>query len=109
MGHRRSTNVDDVHHETPAGSDQRSAIRRAPIHSEKFKLFELLNANEVGIALTERGDGPGGECVSGLYFAHPQANTSPSAASARIDRGLREAERSVDRSGRAVAHAEPSV
>jgi 5-methyltetrahydrofolate--homocysteine methyltransferase len=44
-----------------------------PDHSEKFKLFELLNANAIGIELTEHAAMMPAASVSGLYFAHPQA------------------------------------
>src|SRR4029453_1071527 len=44
-----------------------------PDHSEKFKLFELLGAGDVGMALTESAAMTPAASVSGLYFAHPQA------------------------------------
>jgi 5-methyltetrahydrofolate--homocysteine methyltransferase len=44
-----------------------------PDHSEKFKLFELLRANDAGLDLTEHGAMTPAASVSGLYFAHPQA------------------------------------
>jgi 5-methyltetrahydrofolate--homocysteine methyltransferase len=44
-----------------------------PDHSEKFKLFELLEAQAVGIELTEHAAMMPAASVSGLYFAHPQA------------------------------------
>ena len=44
-----------------------------PDHSEKFKLFDLLEANAVGIDLTESGAMRPAASVSGLYFAHPMA------------------------------------
>ena len=44
-----------------------------PDHSEKFKLFDLLAANDVGIELTESAAMLPAASVSGLYFAHPQA------------------------------------
>jgi 5-methyltetrahydrofolate--homocysteine methyltransferase len=44
-----------------------------PDHSEKFKLFDLLGAREVGIDLTEHAAMTPAASVSGLYFAHPQA------------------------------------
>jgi 5-methyltetrahydrofolate--homocysteine methyltransferase len=44
-----------------------------PDHSEKFKLFELLDAGGVGIELTEHAAMLPAASVSGLYFAHPQA------------------------------------
>ena len=44
-----------------------------PDHSEKFKLFELLDAGAVGLSLTESAAMLPAASVSGLYFAHPQA------------------------------------
>ena len=44
-----------------------------PDHTEKRKLFELLNANDVGIHLTESFAMMPAASVSGLYFAHPDA------------------------------------
>ena len=42
-----------------------------PDHSEKFKLFELLDAPRQGITLTESGAMLPAASVSGLYFSHP--------------------------------------
>ena len=44
-----------------------------PDHSEKRKLFSLLDAPAVGIELTESCAMVPGASVSGLYFAHPEA------------------------------------
>jgi 5-methyltetrahydrofolate--homocysteine methyltransferase len=44
-----------------------------PDHSEKERLFKLLEASSVGIELTESYAMRPGASVSGLYFAHPQA------------------------------------
>ena len=44
-----------------------------PDHSEKFKLFTLLDAGAVGLSLTESAAMLPAASVSGLYFAHPQA------------------------------------
>tara|TARA_B100001123_G_scaffold450778_1_gene623708 strand:+ start:89422 stop:93147 length:3726 start_codon:yes stop_codon:yes gene_type:complete len=44
-----------------------------PDHSEKFKLFELLDANRIGINLTDSASMNPAASVSGLYFSHPQA------------------------------------
>lgn len=44
-----------------------------PDHSEKPKLFDLLAADEIGVALTESFAMTPPSSVSGLYFAHPQA------------------------------------
>jgi 5-methyltetrahydrofolate--homocysteine methyltransferase len=44
-----------------------------PDHSEKFRLFELLDAERAGMALTESAAMTPAASVSGLYFHHPQA------------------------------------
>ena len=44
-----------------------------PDHSEKYKLFDLLQANRAGISLTESAAMAPAASVSGLYFAHRQA------------------------------------
>ena len=44
-----------------------------PDHSEKAKLFELLEAGRLGMTLTESYAMIPAASVSGLYFAHPQA------------------------------------
>jgi 5-methyltetrahydrofolate--homocysteine methyltransferase len=44
-----------------------------PDHSEKFKLFNLLQAGRQGITLTEHAAMLPAASVSGLYFSHPQA------------------------------------
>ena len=44
-----------------------------PDHSEKFTLFELLDAGRQGIILTEHAAMLPAASVSGLYFSHPEA------------------------------------
>ncbi|HVH63965.1 MAG TPA: methionine synthase [Candidatus Dormibacteraeota bacterium] len=44
-----------------------------PDHSEKFGLFELLDARSIGMDLTETGAMTPTAAVAGLYFAHPQS------------------------------------
>jgi 5-methyltetrahydrofolate--homocysteine methyltransferase len=44
-----------------------------PDHSEKPKLFELLDAPSIGITLTENFAMLPMASVSGIYLAHPQA------------------------------------
>jgi 5-methyltetrahydrofolate--homocysteine methyltransferase len=44
-----------------------------PDHSEKRTLFELLDAGEVGLSLTESCAMSPAASVSGLYLAHPKA------------------------------------
>jgi 5-methyltetrahydrofolate--homocysteine methyltransferase len=45
-----------------------------PDHTEKRKLFDLIDAPSVGIELTENCAMLPGASVSGLYFAHPEAH-----------------------------------
>ena len=44
-----------------------------PDHSEKHKLFDLLDARSIGMELTESGAMTPTAAVSGLYFAHPRS------------------------------------
>ena len=44
-----------------------------PDHTEKVKLFDLLDAGRIGMTLTETGAMLPAASVSGLYFSHPQA------------------------------------
>ncbi len=44
-----------------------------PDHTEKFTLFELLEAERIGMKLTESGAMTPAASVSGYYFAHPEA------------------------------------
>ena len=44
-----------------------------PDHTEKRKLFDLLDAPSVGMELTDHFAMTPGASVSGLYFAHPDA------------------------------------
>ena len=60
-------------------AEQHRGIRPAfgypacPDHSEKFKLFDLLEARGVGIDLTDHAAMTPAASVSGLYLSHPQA------------------------------------
>jgi 5-methyltetrahydrofolate--homocysteine methyltransferase len=44
-----------------------------PDHTEKAKIFRLLDAERQGLTLTEHGAMLPAASVSGLYFSHPQA------------------------------------
>ena len=44
-----------------------------PDHSEKVKLFDLLDASRQGLSLTDSGAMLPAASVSGLYFSHPNA------------------------------------
>jgi 5-methyltetrahydrofolate--homocysteine methyltransferase len=64
---------DDVIAERHRGIRPGFGYPACPDHSEKFKLFELLEAGAVGMELTEHAAMTPAASVSGLYFAHPQA------------------------------------
>ena len=68
-----ATSADDLLHERHRGIRPGFGYPACPDHSEKFKLFDLLNAGEAGIELTEHGAMTPAASVSGLYFAHPRA------------------------------------
>jgi 5-methyltetrahydrofolate--homocysteine methyltransferase len=72
-----------------------------PDHSEKFKLFELLDAGRQGITLTEHAAMLPAASVSGLYFSHPQAKYFNVG---RIDRD--QLESYAKRKGMAIEEAE---
>ena len=44
-----------------------------PDHTEKITLFKLLEADEIGVSLTESLAMYPASSVSGLYFAHPDS------------------------------------
>ncbi|HEY2150163.1 MAG TPA: methionine synthase, partial [Vicinamibacterales bacterium] len=58
---------DEVIHETHRGIRPAFGYPACPDHSEKFKLFELLGASDVGMALTESAAMTPAASVSGLY------------------------------------------
>jgi 5-methyltetrahydrofolate--homocysteine methyltransferase len=72
-----------------------------PDHSEKPKLFELLDARRVGIDLTETFAMTPAAAVSGIYIHHPQAKYF---AVGRIGRD--QLEDYADRKGEPLADAE---
>ena len=81
-----------------------------PDHSEKRGLFDLLEAESAGLALTESFAMTPAAAVSGLYFGAPGVEVlRRRPARARPGRGLRGAERDRRRGGGALAAAEPRV
>jgi 5-methyltetrahydrofolate--homocysteine methyltransferase len=64
---------DQIIAETHRGIRPGFGYPACPDHSEKFKLFELLDARSAGLDLTESAAMTPAASVSGLYFAHPQA------------------------------------
>ncbi|HMF93903.1 MAG TPA: methionine synthase, partial [Vicinamibacterales bacterium] len=63
----------DMLHESHRGIRPAFGYPACPDHSEKFKLFALLGAADVGITLTDHAAMTPAASVSGLYFAHRQA------------------------------------
>jgi 5-methyltetrahydrofolate--homocysteine methyltransferase len=67
------TTPDEVIAEAHRGIRPGFGYPACPDHSEKFKLFDLLDARSLGIDLTDHGAMTPAASVSGLYFAHPAA------------------------------------
>jgi 5-methyltetrahydrofolate--homocysteine methyltransferase len=72
-GIRETLTADDILAERHRGIRPGFGYPACPDHSEKFKLFELLDAPGIGMALTEHAAMTPAASVSGLYFAHPKA------------------------------------
>jgi len=64
---------DDLIEEKYRGIRPAFGYPSCPEHSEKTKLFELLDAASLGMRLTESYAMIPAASVSGLYFAHPEA------------------------------------
>ncbi len=65
--------LDDVLRDRFRGIRPAFGYPACPDHSEKQKLFDLLGAEAVGMALTESFAMTPAAAVSGIYLAHPQA------------------------------------
>ena len=72
-GIRETLNPEDILAERHRGIRPGFGYPACPDHSEKFKLFDLLDATSLGIDLTEHAAMTPAASVSGLYFAHPEA------------------------------------
>jgi 5-methyltetrahydrofolate--homocysteine methyltransferase len=72
-GARESLTIDDLIAEKFRGIRPAFGYPACPDHSEKFTLFELLDAGKQGITLTDHGAMLPAASVSGLYFSHPEA------------------------------------
>ena len=72
-GHDEQLSVPDLIAEKFRGIRPAYGYPACPDHSEKFKLFELLDAGRQGIVLTDHAAMSPAASVSGLYFAHPAA------------------------------------
>jgi 5-methyltetrahydrofolate--homocysteine methyltransferase len=76
---RRAWGIDETLSPDDIVAERHRSIRpgfgypACPDHSEKFKLFDLLEARALGLTLTEHAAMLPAASVSGLYFAHPQA------------------------------------
>jgi len=64
---------DDLAHERYRGIRPAFGYPACPDHSEKWKLFSLLDAGRAGLALTESAAMTPAASVSGLYFSNPHA------------------------------------
>ncbi len=72
-GEQEHLSLDDVIAEKFRGIRPAYGYPACPDHSEKFKLFNLLEAPKQGITLTEHAAMLPAASVSGLYFSHPEA------------------------------------
>ena len=72
-GVARGETVEEVISERHRGIRPGFGYPACPDHSEKFKLFDLLEARGLGLDLTEHAAMTPPASVSGLYFAHPRA------------------------------------
>jgi 5-methyltetrahydrofolate--homocysteine methyltransferase len=72
-GEDETLTADDLAAERYRGIRPAFGYPACPDHSEKFKLFDLLAARELGMDLTESAAMTPAASVSGLYLAHPQA------------------------------------
>jgi 5-methyltetrahydrofolate--homocysteine methyltransferase len=72
-GEREHLSFEEVIGEKFRGIRPAYGYPACPDHSEKFKLFSLLDAPKQGITLTESAAMLPAASVSGLYFSHPQA------------------------------------
>ena len=100
---------DDLIEERYRGIRPAFGYPACPDHTEKRKLFELLGAERVGIALTESFAMTPAASVSGLYLAPPGgALLLGRARRPRPGRGLRGAEGRAARGGRALARGRTS-
>jgi 5-methyltetrahydrofolate--homocysteine methyltransferase len=72
-GAKEQLTSDDLVHERYRGIRPAFGYPACPDHSEKWKLFSLLDAGRTGISLTESAAMMPAASVSGIYFASPHA------------------------------------
>src|SRR5262245_34044717 len=68
-----SVSADDLHHEKHRGIRPAPGYPACPDHTGKFTLFELLQARQQGMGLTDHAAMTPAASVSGYYFSHPLA------------------------------------
>ncbi|HKU43913.1 MAG TPA: methionine synthase [Polyangiales bacterium] len=73
FGLREQLSLEEVLHEKFRGIRPAFGYPACPDHTEKQKLFALLQAPEVGIELTEHYAMLPAASVSGIYLSHPKA------------------------------------
>ena len=73
-GRDEQLSPDELRRERYRGIRPAFGYPACPDHSEKFKLFDLLQARSIGLDLTESAAMTPAASVSGLYFAHPRAH-----------------------------------
>jgi 5-methyltetrahydrofolate--homocysteine methyltransferase len=72
-GEKEHLSLEDLLSEKFRGIRPAYGYPACPDHSEKFKLFDLLDAARQGITLTEHAAMLPAASVSGLYFSNPRA------------------------------------
>ncbi|MFL6281171.1 MAG: vitamin B12 dependent-methionine synthase activation domain-containing protein, partial [Vicinamibacterales bacterium] len=72
-GQKEALSNDDLIAEKYRGIRPAYGYPACPDHSEKFKLFSVLDAGRQRLTLTESGAMLPAASVSGLYFSHPSA------------------------------------
>ncbi|MEW5851732.1 MAG: methionine synthase [Myxococcota bacterium] len=72
-GKMENLSQDDLREEKYRGIRPAFGYPACPDHTEKRKLFKLLGAHDVGMALTESCAMTPPASVSGIYLAHPEA------------------------------------
>ena len=73
-GRDEQLSPDELRRERYRGIRPAFGYPACPDHSEKFKLFDLLQARSIEMDLTESAAMTPAASVSGLYFAHPRAH-----------------------------------
>jgi 5-methyltetrahydrofolate--homocysteine methyltransferase len=72
-GVREQISIEEIVVEHHSGIRPGFGYPACPDHSEKFKLFDLLDAEDIGMHLSEHAAMMPAASVSGLFFSHPDA------------------------------------